>query len=798
MTPAPPRIVHAVLLATLAAVATPALAAGPESPDGADKSGSPYFVVANTEPGVDALPLKETRADIAIAGVIAHVRVTQVYKNEGTKPIEALYVFPGSTRAAVFAMRMTVGERTIVAEIHKKDEAKKIYEDAKTEGKTATLLEQQRPNVFQMSVANILPGDTIKVEMDYAELLVPTDGTYELVYPAVVGPRYTGESGQAEGWTETPYQHEGNKPSYGWDVAVRLSAGLPIKRVMSPSHPISTQLTEPGIADVTLTDKGAAGTKDFVLQYQLAGKAIESGLLLVPGEGGDDGFFLAMVQPPKTVEPAARPKREYVFIVDVSGSMHGFPIDTAKITMNGLLDGMGPDDRFNILCFSGGNLVLAPESLPVTPDNLAKAKAFMASMTGGGGTEILGALREALAMKTAPEYARTFVAVTDGYVSVEPQVFRTIRENLGKANFFAFGIGSSVNRFLIEGMARMGMGEPFIVMHGDDAVEKANKLKAYIDSPALTDIKVGFEGFDAYDVEPAAPPDLFASRPVLVFGKYRGQAKGRIVVSGISGAGRFEQVLDAGKAEPSAQNDALRYLWARHRIATLADYAAYEPGPDKVEEITRLGLEFHLMTAYTSFVAVDQRARNAGGETTTVKQPLPLPDGVGDLAVGGGLSPSPSVAPYAPSYAPGTKGKMAVREGYAPADKLDRGTLDAPKKTPEAPTLGPPTRDASQVKVAAVQIVSGPRSLASVEAAVRRLQGQLAGCLGDGVAAGSSVTLELVIDDDGRVKSARKVNGGTEPLGRCLVRPYALMRFDALPEGTSGATVVRVTLSLVA
>lgn len=784
-------------LTLVALAAAPALAA----PDAADRSGSPYFVVPNADPGVDALPLKETRADIAIAGVMAHVRVTQVYKNQGDKPIEAIYVFPGSTRAAVFAMQMTVGERKIVAEIHEKDEARKIYEDARTEGKTASLLEQQRPNVFQMSVANILPGDVIRVEMDYAELLVPEAGTYELVYPAVVGPRYVGEDSAPPSFTNTPYQHQGDKPSYGWDVAVRLSAGMDIRRVTSPSHPISTTLTEPGVADITLTNKGAAGTRDFVLQYQLAGKAIDTGVLLFPGESGkDEGFFLAMVQPPEQVAAADRPKREYVFILDVSGSMHGFPLDTAKTVMNGLLDGMGPDDRFNILCFSGGNQVLASQSLPTTRDNIEKAREFMASMQGGGGTEILGALREALAMKTPAGYARTFVAVTDGYVSVEPQVFRTIRENLGEASFFAFGIGSSVNRHLIEGMARMGMGEPFIVMHGDDAVEKADKFERYIDAPALTDIKVSFDGFSAYDVEPAAPPDLFASRPVLVFGKYKGAARGKIKVSGISGTGRFEKVLDVGSFEPSNKNEALRYLWARHRIATLSDYQTYERGDDKIAEITQLGLDYHLMTAYTSFVAVDQRVRNQGGDSTTVKQPLPLPDGVSDLAVGdmgaqtGGYAPAPTSAPPR---------KMA-KGGYATEVKepASRTVADKDEEAERAPTptLTPPETPASKVRVAAVQVVSGPRALADVEVAVRKMESQLLRCAtSQGAAAGKTVTVELVIGKDGVVKSTRVVtNPMGDGVGRCLVRPFTLARFAALPEGRSGDTVVRVTLSLVA
>ncbi len=788
-----PSLPVSLIVAVLASA--PAFARPDVAPD---KSDSPYFVVPNADPGVDALPLKETRADVAIAGVIAHVRVTQVYKNEGDKPIEAIYVFPGSTRAAVFAMQMTVGERKIVAEIHKKDEARQIYEDARKEGKTASLLEQDRPNVFTMNVANIMPGDTIRVEMDYAELLVPAGGTYEFVYPAVVGPRYTGESTAGESFTNTPYQHAGDKPSYGWDVAVRISAGMPIKRVTSSSHPIATTLPEDGVADITLSNKGAAGTKDFVLQYQLAGDLIETGaLLLPPGEGRSEGFFLAMVQPPKVVEAKSRPKREYIFIVDVSGSMHGFPIDTAKIVMNGLLDGMGPDDRFNILCFSGGNRVLASKSLAVTRDNVAKAKAFMAGMQGGGGTEILGALREALAMPTADEYARTFVAVTDGYVSVEPQVFRTIRDNLGKANFFAFGIGSSVNRHLIEGMARMGLGEPFIVMHGDDAVEKANRFKTYIDSPALTDIKVAFDGFEAYDVEPAAPPDLFASRPVLVFGKYKGAAKGRITVTGTSGAGRFSKTIDVAKAEPSDKNVALRYLWARHRIATLSDFHQYEGGVDKVAEVTQLGLDYNLMTQYTSFVAVDQRVRNEGGQQTTVKQPLPLPDGVSDLAVGDPAAAFGGPVPAAPM--------VKQRSGYAPkrvrvAKEAEVAELIVEEPAPEPAELKPPVAIAAKVRVQRVQVISGPRSLSDVEGALRRIETQLTRCVsGQGITAGQTITVELVIGKDGVVKTSRLVsNPAGETVGRCLLRPLGVARLSALPEGQSGDAVVRVTLTLVA
>ncbi|MFO0744617.1 MAG: VIT domain-containing protein [Myxococcota bacterium] len=746
-----------------------------ESGEEPDRSQSPYFVVKGADNGVDTMPLMSTRADIDVSGTIARVKVTQVYKNSGQKPLEAIYVFPGSTRAAVYAMRMTVGDRVIEAEIQKKDDARKMYEDAKNQGKTASLLEQQRPNVFQMSVANILPGDLIKVEMNYTELLVPTDGSYEVVYPAVVGPRYTGESTSNETWTAQPTTHAGEKPSYDWDVAVHIAGGMPIQKIASSSHPITTTFDGPNEASVVLANKSAAGTKDFVLQYKLAGEKAESGLLLYPGE--KENFFLAMVQPPARVDKAMMPKREYIFIVDVSGSMWGFPIDTAKKLMNELLDGMNENDRFNILCFSGGNLVLAPESLATTPENIEKAKQFMAGMQGGGGTEILGALREALAMKTPGEYARTFVAVTDGYVSVEPQVFRTIRENLGKASFFAFGIGSSVNRFLIEGMARSGMGEPFIVMHDDDAVEKAAKLKKYIDSPVLTDIKVKIDGLDAYDIEPINVPDLFASRPVMVFGKYRGAPRGTITVSGIGGRGAWSQTLPFQVFKPDARNEALRYLWARHRIATLADYQQIDPSDDNVKTITQLGLDYNLMTAYTSFVAIDQRVRNSGGKLETVNQPLPLPDGVSDLAVGGAPTAS----------APRTMGRGAYGPPMpSPAKAYDREEKDmAPElevvRTPDVKTK-PAVAEMRKVIVRSVHDMRGGRSAADVKKAIQALVGQLASCLaGQGVTSAEVVSLEVTVDASGHVTAVRVVSTGAAPatLGKCFAQKVGTAVFAA-------------------
>ncbi|MCG3172609.1 MAG: hypothetical protein GMKNLPBB_00763 [Myxococcota bacterium] len=603
-----------------------------------DKTLSPYFVVISKDGATDALPLKDTRAEVNIAGVIAHVRVTQTYKNEGKNPLEAIYIFPGSTRSAVFGMKMTIGDRIIIAQIQKKEDARAMYEKAKQEGKSASLLEQNRPNVFQMNVANIMPGDTIQVALDYTELLVPDEGVYEFVYPTVVGPRYSNLTESTAGPTDSHasagYTREGQKPLYSWGLKARIAAGVPVHEVTSPTHKLSTTFQNVSTVDIATEREEQGGNRDFILRYRLTGDQIQTGLLLYPGE--KENFFLAMMQPPRRASAAVRPAREYVFIVDVSGSMHGFPLNTAKQVMRELLGNLRADDTFNVMLFSGGNTMLFERSMAADKSNIEQAMTIIDRQHGGGSTEIVPALRRALALPHDDRASRIFVAVTDGYVMVERECFTLIRENLGNANFFAFGIGSSVNRHLIEGMSRAGMGEAFIITDPKEAPAQARKFREYVESPVLANINLKFEGFDAYDLEPASTPDLFAQRPVIVFGKYRGEAKGRIVLTGVNAAGPVRQELDVSSARPDPANTALRYLWARHRITGMNDHAVLGDALRFKDEVTRLGLEYSLMTEYTSFIAVDSVVRNKDGRQETVKQPLPLPEGVSDRAVEGG------------------------------------------------------------------------------------------------------------------------------------------------------------------
>lgn len=619
-----------------------------------DKTESPYFAVNSSDPTVDRLPLKSTQVDVRILGVIADVTVTQQYRNEGKAALEARYVFPGSTRAAVYGMNVRLGDRLITAKIKEKQQAKAEYEQAKTEGKTAALLEQQRENVFGMNVANIMPGDDVRVELHYTELMVPTDGRYSFVFPTVVGPRYNGQAGseshKPEKWISTPYLPKGELASARFSMNVMLVTPTGVQDITSPTHRLELKKSSEQEARVELANTGRnENNRDFILNYRLAGERIESGLLLSRSDKENtENFFLAMVEPPKAVASAMIVPREYIFVVDVSGSMHGFPLDTTKALMDKLLGSLRPSDTFNLMTFSGGNMLLAPKSLPATRANIDLALRTLGNEQGGGGTELLPALRRALSLESDADRARSFVVVTDGFVSVEAEAFELIRKNLDRANLFSFGIGSSVNRQLMEGMARAGQGEPFIILNEASAAQEAERFRKMIDAPVLTHIKARFEGLDAYDIEPLSVPDVFAARPVILFGKWRGQAKGKLVLDGQTASGPYHAEIPVIPELASKDNTALRYLWARHRIAGLSDQESLEGSGSHRDAILQLGLDYNLLTQYTSFIAVDDVIRNKKpGESLSVDQPSPLPEGVSNLAVGVEVPGAPEPATWA-------------------------------------------------------------------------------------------------------------------------------------------------------
>jgi Ca-activated chloride channel family protein len=535
-------------------------------------------------------------------------------------------------------MRMQIGNEIIVAKIKEREQAKKDFDQAKEEGKSASLLEQERPNVFSMSLANIMPQEQVEITLNYTELLVPTDNVYELVFPTVVGPRYASapddKKKRDDKFVATPYLPQGQQSPSALHISTRISAGVPIYDLACPSHQIMPQWQNQGVARLTLDDSNPfQGNRDFVVRYRLAGDQIASGLLLF--QGTDENYFLYMAQPPARVATEAIPPREYIFVVDVSGSMEGFPLNTSKRLLKDLIGNLRPTDLFNVVLFAGDAAVLSPESLQANQQNIGRAIGLIEQQRGGGGTELLAAMKEAMALPRQDGISRSVVLITDGYISGEQGVFEHIRANLNKCNVFAFGIGGSVNRYLIEGVAKAGMGEPFIVTDETEAGAIANKFREYIQTPVLTDIHVRSVGFDTYDVNPMNFPDLFAQRPIVLFGKWRGPLAGTIELTGKTGQGDFVSRFDVANGQLDEGNSALRYLWARSRIAELSDYGSSDVSEDDAKQITALGLKYNLLTQYTSFIAVREVVTNPTGSAEDVNQPQPLPMHVSELAVGG-------------------------------------------------------------------------------------------------------------------------------------------------------------------
>ncbi|MDA7868481.1 VIT domain-containing protein, partial [bacterium] len=347
---------------------------------------SPYFEI-HGDHDIDCFPLKSSHSEVTIAGPIAQVILTQTYTNDGDKPIDATYLFPSSSGAAVHGMTMKIGDRTIKAEIQEKQKARETFEKAKKEKKSASLLTQKRPNVFSMEVATILPGDELTLTLNYSEILKPNSGDYEFLVPTAIGPRYR-EGATAPKTVDNPFLSEGQKTLTRFSVNVSLTSPLPIQNLACPSHDQATiNFTSKTSASLDL--KAAQPDRDFIVRYQLAGKKILSGLLT--HKGSEENTFLLQLEPPREVRPEDIPERDFIFVIDVSGSMKGFPLNLAKDLFKGLAEELRPEDRFNMLLFAGANKVLSGKSLQANEANIDRALNFLNSTDGTGGTRLLNA-----------------------------------------------------------------------------------------------------------------------------------------------------------------------------------------------------------------------------------------------------------------------------------------------------------------------------------------------------------------------------------------------------------------------
>jgi Ca-activated chloride channel family protein len=592
----------------------------------------------------NSCPLKHTDVVANVAGILNRTHVKQTFHNPLNEEIEAIYVFPLPDGAAVDEMVMTVGDRRIVGQVKKREDARAVYEQAKSAGQVASLLDQERPNVFTQSVANIEPGAQVTIEIAYVETLKFEDGWYEFSFPMVVGPRYSPGQVADAAKIKPPVTPQGTRAGHDISLTVNLDPGMKIQEVECRSHVITKAEPAPGKMTVSLRNEHTIPNKDFILRYRTATDAVADALLT--HTDGRGSFFTLVLQPPQKVQRKDAVGRELIFVLDTSGSMQGFPITQAKFVMAKAIDSLGPQDTFNLITFSGDTHVLWESPRPNTPANREEAQSFLASRQGSGGTEMMKAIEAAL-VKTAraadakPQAAggvepiRVVCFMTDGYVGNDMQIIDAVKKNAGTTRVFSFGIGSSVNRYLLDGMARAGRGEVEYVTLDSKAEAAAERFYKRIDAPVLTDVALDFGDLPVADVYPKRVPDLFSAKPILVHGRLTGDVKpgATITLRGNTAAGPFERKVQVNAAPHDASHEALASLWARTKVDDLMtrDLAAVQSGTfpeDLKNQVTALGVEFKLMTQFTSFVAVEEVTITKGGKPTTVAVPVEMPEGV--------------------------------------------------------------------------------------------------------------------------------------------------------------------------
>jgi len=596
-------------------------------------------------------PLVHTDVKADISGPLARVTVEQQFQNPFDQEIEAVYAFPLPSDAAVDEMTMHIGDRLVRGKIKPKEEARAIYEAARQAGHLAGLLDQERPNIFTQAVANIRPGESVKIIIRYVETVKYENGNYAFSFPMVVGPRYNPRGTSSTANINPPVTPQGTRAGHDISVQVSLDAGVPVNFLRSLTHDVDIQKTAASKAIVTLRNKAELPNKDFVLQYDVSGAKIADAVMTHRDSKG--GFFTMILQPPARVPADEITPKELVFVLDTSGSMSGFPIEKAKETMKLALEGLHPRDRFNLITFSGDTYVLFPHPVPATPENLARAKEFLASRRGSGGTEMMKAIRAALDPSDEADHIRVVCFMTDGYVGNDLEIIGEVKKH-PKARVFAFGIGSSVNHFLLDQMSREGRGEVEYVGLEDDGSAAARRFQERVRTPLLTDLKLEWSGVSVSEILPAALPDLFSAKPLIVSGRYDSPGKGVLRLRGKQAGQAFVRDISVDLPADQPTHPVLATLWARRKVDALmaqnwTGMQSGNPGPEIKEAITKLGVDFGLMTQFTSFVAVEESIRTEGGVPRRADVPVEMPVGVSYEGVYGNERKEMAQQMYAPT-----------------------------------------------------------------------------------------------------------------------------------------------------
>jgi len=610
-----------------------------------------------------ACPLAGTQVNAKVEGFGARVVVVQTFSNPSAKPIEAVYTFPLPDDSAVDGMRMVIGDRVITGIIKEKAEARATYEKAKSEGKSTALLDQERPNVFTQRVANIPARSKIQVALTYVQLLKFENDGFEFHFPMTVGPRYTDATTPDPQKVTPPIVPAGTRSGAGIRLNVEISAGAPITSIDSVLHKVEIKRISPDQAEVQLANRDEIPNRDFILRYGVAADTVV-GSLLTTRDPKRGGFFTLILMPPKTPKAGQIAPKEAIFVIDQSGSQSGFPIQKSKELTKKLIAALNPNDTFNVINFSNEAVSLWPRPRPNTAENRRLATAYVDKLDANGGTELWKAVVASLSPAPDRKRPRIVVFNTDGFIGGEARAIEEVQRHRGNARMFTFGIGNSVNRYLINAMSAEGRGDSEMVTLNADSDGAVGRFVQRTDDPVLTDISMSFSGVDVKDVLPRNIPNVFSAKPVIIKGRYDKPGSGTVLVTGKLGGKPWIARYPVEFPRNGNSGSAIVSLWAREKVNDLETQQRLDsewrqkgtPRPKSYWDnaITKLGLDFSLMTAFTSFVAVDDRVVNPGGNQATIQVPVEMADGVSYQKVFAGVPPGNFAGQGASKLAPAT------------------------------------------------------------------------------------------------------------------------------------------------
>lgn len=542
--------------------------------------------------------LVSTNYSAKVTGYTARVTVKQVFHNPNNHPFDAVYTFPLSDSAAVDEMTMKIGSRVVRAELKKKAEARAVFAAAQAQGKTASLLEQKRTNVFEQSVANVDPREAIEVTLKYTDTLAFAKGRYSLVVPTRVGPRFS---------PSTFYDDVGGDAKYEGAIAfdVDIDGGMPISNVQSNRS--SSLIDRLSVGKAHLLDKSATTGDDFIVSWDVSVNAIESGV--VTHRDGTDGYLTAMIVPPKRVTRDEAAPKEMIFLIDCSGSQTGEPLRKAKETLHFIVEHMNRNDTFQMIAFNNSCAEFSPEPQSASSKMKSRAHGWIDALTADGGTVMAPAIERVCSKPAAANRLRIVSFMTDGFVSNDYEIINLVKRLRGTSRWFPFGTGQGVNRTLIDGIAKEGGGEAEYVALDADGNTVAAEFYERISSPVLTDVHIHFEGINVDEVYPCAASDVWAEKPLYFHARFHGWGSGAAVITGFAGGTPYKKRIPLSLPAFNSGNEAVAQMWARAKVDDLMSkdlIGAQNGRPDpKIENnITEVAQKHHLATQYTSFVAV--------------------------------------------------------------------------------------------------------------------------------------------------------------------------------------------------